>query len=217
MNSKGKKILVVLVLIIIIVVCLLGIILLKKIESNESINDIIAQIVEETNWPIEDVPIFYHNDVIVEKPSEGNWSISFDSGIDYQELREYLLELEDEDFSPDKSTGSQSPRLLYTSLGENSAKDIYWQGNKESYTIRVHWALEGATDEFNVPYSYNFDLNLTKKIEDSKMEIPSDDTKQTDENDFVELSGDISGDISGDVSGDVLDNTSEGKGEESDV
>lgn len=212
MNSKSKKILAGLILMTVIIVCLLGIILLKRIESNKNTNDIITQIVEETNWPIDSVPIFYHDGISVETPAEGNWSISFDSGIDYQELREYLLELEAEDFLPDKSTGSQNPRLLYTSLSENAAKDIYWQGNKEEYIIRVFWALEGAVDEFNIPYSYNFDLILTKKLEDSKAEISSDDTKQNYENDFKNISGDISGDISryisGDSSGDISNDIS---------
>ncbi len=206
MNSKNKKILVGLILIVIVIICMLGIILLKSSESTKNINAEINKIVEETNWPIDSVPIFYHDGIIVETPTEGNWSISFDSGIDYQELRKYLLELEDEDFSPDKSTGSKSPRLLYTSLSENGAKDIYWQGNKDDYTIRVYWALEGAVDKFNIPYSYNFNLILTKKIENNIAEISKDnEMKEEIEN----ISGDLSGDLSGDelleVSGDTIE------------
>lgn len=212
MYSNNKKILAFLVLITIIVVCLLGIILLGGIENTKSTNEIIDKIVEESSWPIEDVPIFYHEGMEIEKDKSGIWYISVDSGVMYQDVRNYLIKLYEEGFEANKKTGSQNPKLLRTSLSENSGYNLFWQGDKlEEYTIRTYWAKDGAVDEFNVPYGYNFKLILNKNIRTNELsgDVDNLDIKESDGDIVVEDEGidEISGEVSEDMT--MIDNSGE--------
>ena len=158
MNPKKSK--AILVLLMIVIVSLVSINLLVSHRNNSRSNALIASAIEGTRWPIQDVPLLAKEGLKVEDYGEYNCQVSIPSGVTYDDIRGYLIQLYKGGFEPYEEYGSQNPNRLMPSSSAEHINEITWIAEKDNYYLMVMWAKEGATDELDMPYEYNLDMNL---------------------------------------------------------
>ena len=210
-------------LLIIVIIAFIGIRALNDMKKRIDINDTILKAVENTNWPVNDVPLISKENMVVNNLGEYNCEVNIPSGVTYDELRKYLIKLYDVGFIPYEELGSLDPNKMVPTSSAESVTEVSWIGQKDNYTINVLWAKDGAVDEFGIEYGFNLNINLfinpgnTDFSKQDDIEIDNQNIESLEENNNsgeLEVSGDVSEIISGETEnvGAEINNTS---GEES--
>ncbi len=159
-NVKTIKIIILLSFLVCILCCAL--LFLNYIKMTELERQLIAAIVKDTEWPIEDVPMIPIEGVEVNKIMDGYMYASVDKGVSYSDLRKYLVVLYDAGFNEFTFNSKNPNYMIETNVGTD-INYINWSANSQKYSIFVTWAQEGAVDYFGDVFNYNFDVILTTK------------------------------------------------------
>ena len=162
-----KKLVAVFFLLIIVVVSFISLRVLNNMKRKIEVNETILKAVENTNWPVNDVPLISKGNLVVSNLGEYNCEAKITSGVSYDEVRKYLIKLYDIGFEPYEDLGSMNPNRLIPASSAESIKELSWIGQKDNYTINVLWAKEGATDDFGLEYTFNLEINLFINVESS--------------------------------------------------
>lgn len=202
MNLKIKKAIIFLFILVLLVISILLVLVMQKRESKN--NDMISNIIVNTNWPISDVPIAPIKDLKITEIDAANFSASSESGLSYGELRKYLIALYDSGFKPDETYGAKNPHSMYESIDGSNVNDILWIGTKDNnYVITIHWTenkIEGTKKD---EYERTFDISLF--IRSKRAELGNNDMLDINNwGEFIESGDELI--FSGDLS--VFDNLS---------
>ena len=160
-NKKYFKIIGALLIFVFILVIL--IMALLSAQNNISKNEIITSVLEDTNWPINDVPMIVKNGISVSGDLTNIYDVSCSDEVTYPEIRSYLIELYNSGFKPVEAFGCQNPNNLKTSIDDAKQKELLWIAEKDNYTVSILWAQKGALNELGTEYEYNFEMNLFVK------------------------------------------------------
>ena len=162
-----KRLKVILVLIFVAIIAILGIYILSVMKRASTKSSIISSVIEGTKWPIKDVPLLAKEGMKVEDDGDYNCQVTISSGVTYEDLREYLIELYQKGFRPYEEYGSLDPNRLVVGSGASEINNLVWMGEKENYVVNVIWAREGVTDDSGLEFPFNFDMNLFIKPSNS--------------------------------------------------
>lgn len=207
--NKGK-LRAVFFLLVIVVIAFIGIRVLNGMKKKVDVNDTILKAVENTNWPVEDVPLISKDNLVVNNLGEYNCEARVSSGVTYEELRKYLIKLYDVGFKPYEDMGSVNPNRMISASSAEDINEVSWMGQKDNYTINVLWAKDGAVDDFGIEFGFNLDINLfinpgntdSSMLDENKLN--NQDLEVIEENiDSVEL------EVSGNEVNEVIINTEE--------
>ena len=207
--NKGK-LRAVFFLLVIVVIAFIGIRVLNGMKKKVDVNDTILKAVENTNWPVEDVPLISKDNLVVNNLGEYNCEARVSSGGTYEELRKYLIKLYDVGFKPYEDMGSVNPNRMISASSAEDINEVSWMGQKDNYTINVLWAKDGAVDDFGIEFGFNLDINLfinpgntdSSMLDENKLN--NQDLEVIEENiDSVEL------EVSGNEVNEVIINTEE--------
>ncbi|MBQ9280559.1 MAG: hypothetical protein IJ215_05935 [Clostridia bacterium] len=187
MDKKRLKL--IFVLLIIVVVAFIALRILKAKRNSFNVDSLVTSAVEGTNWPINDVPLIAKEGLIVEDVGEYNCQASISSGVSYDEVRKYLIQLYNLGFNPYEEFGSLNPNRLVPAGSAQSLNEVSWMGQKDNYTISVLWARENSTDEFGIAYEFNLDVNLF--IDPGN--LSTDNTTNENENQAINFGDLVSG------------------------
>lgn len=155
-----KRLKIIFFLLIIVIICFIGIIFLTGERNVEIEDQIFENAIRGTMWPSGDIPLISKEGLKVEDFGEYTCQASIASGVTYEEFREYLIELYEIGFKPVSEFGSQNPKRLVNSIEDTDITELTWIAEMGNYSVTVLWAKEGAVNEFDIPYEYNFDMNL---------------------------------------------------------
>lgn len=205
MNIEVRKLKVILILLIVVIISLLSILVLLSQKQNSEYMQLATKAVEGTKWPLEEVPLLVKEGITVKDLGEYTCQANVESGVTYEEVREYLIELYDDGFDPNSDYGSDNPKRLISSIEGTDITEITWIAQKDNYYVTVLWALEGAVNESNIPYEYNFDMNLfmsPSSTNNNQNEVIADELLNEDEEHSgnIESSGEVNF-LSGEQSG----------------
>lgn len=166
MNSEKKKVIIFEVLLFVVFVIIVLLLFIISIKNANAKTSIIQEIVENTSWPIEEVPMIANKNVTIEIDSEIRNEGIAKSGVSYEEFRAYLVELYEQGYKPvEDFFDSQNPNFLVTSLDGTEVTAISWMGENEEYQVNVSWAELGAISTTGEPYDYNFKVSVYTKSE----------------------------------------------------
>ena len=174
-----KKLKIILFLLVVVIICFIGIIFISSKRNLQSSNSIFAKAVEGTKWPSGDIPLISKEGLYVEDFGEYTCQATIDSGVTYEEFRKYLIELYELGFRSTEEYGTENPNRLVESVIGTGITELTWIAEKDNYFITVLWAQEGAVNEFDIPYEYNFDMNLFINPSDSLLN--SNNTENNDD------------------------------------
>lgn len=175
MAEKKRKILILISLFVIVIVSLSAIIKLKQLKTLSEVAEKHMEIIEKSNWPLDDVPLIKRLDVEVTQIEDDSWSIYYDSGVSYSEYKNYLVELYEAGFKPVQDTSSRNPKYLHDELGDDTI-EIFWQGEKEGYGVEVYFGKIGAETKYGYTIEDNFMMSLFKYSEKNTSNDESGDT-----------------------------------------
>ena len=159
-KMSKRRLAVIFVLLAIVVISILGISILRNKRDAFIRQQLIQEAVEGTNWPIEDVPLIGKKGLTVANFGDYTCEATIPSGVSYEDIRKYLIQLYHIGFRPDSDYGSENPNYLNSARNATHINEITWIAQKDNYYVTVLWGREGALDEFELPYEYNFDVNL---------------------------------------------------------
>lgn len=184
MNNINKKHMKMLGMLIIVLFCMiLALNMLQSLKAKLNQNEIIKSAINGTNWPIDEVPLLVKDGISVSGDFENMYNVSCSNKVNYDEVREYLIELYGIGFKPLKEFGSQNPNYLSENIDNVEVKELLWIAEKDDYTITVLWSDNDANDDVSSLYEYNFEITLFV----NSSELNSNKTESIE--DFDNISG----------------------------
>lgn len=143
MNNK-RMLIVAGVLITIIIVCALTLANVY-VEESRKIPEEKLVMIENSTWPIQEVPVINKPNLDVRKFSPDIQIQEIKKGVSYEEFVAYLYELCDAGFEPDTFYGCKHPSML-NEANIQTLDELTWIGTSDKYDITATWMKEGTSD-----------------------------------------------------------------------
>lgn len=153
------------VLLTIVIVCVL-ILANVYIDESRRIPEEQMALIEESAWPIQEVPILYRPNIEMTKFSSEVQIQEIPKGVTFPEFVDYLYELCDAGFEANEFYGCKHPSMLSSSINPETITELTWMGVSDKYRITATWKKEGTSDRIDNVYVSLYSLDRFNKSGD---------------------------------------------------